>query len=90
MRSKIYPSPRNQIDAGYFWLSLGLGISLLLSWWRPNGQVKLMWAMTIFGLFHVVQGRKNLKREIELDEIRFEKYLSGEIEIDEYFSDKDE
>lgn len=62
MASKRYPNPYKQIDAGYFWLTIGLALSLVIVLTKPAGRVTVMFGLIGYGLFHVVAGKRNLQR----------------------------
>ena len=63
--SKRYPVPQKQVDAGYFWLTIGLAISWALAVVRPAGRTPLMFGLVGYGLFHLVAGKRNLQREVD-------------------------
>ena len=61
MKSKRYPEPRQQIEAGYFWLTIGLSLSLLIVLTKPVGRITFMFGFIGFGLFHLFFGKQNLR-----------------------------
>lgn len=59
MKSKRYPEPHQQIEAGYFWLTIGLALSLVIVLTKPGGRVTFMFGIIGFGLFHLFFGKRN-------------------------------
>jgi hypothetical protein len=70
VQSKRYPDPHKQIDAGYFWLTIGFALSLLIVLTKPGGRVTFMFGFIGFGLFHLFFGKRNLRKssQVEFDE----------------------
>ena len=62
-KSRRYPEPQKQVDAGYFWLTIGLAISWALAVLRPAGHTPLMYGLVGYGIFHLLAGKRNLRRE---------------------------
>lgn len=93
MQSKRYPEPRQQIEAGYFWLTIGLALSLVIVLIKPGGRVTFMFGFIGFGLFHIFFGKRNLRKsnQIELDgddkwwESNFNDPNSGD--LDDYYDE---
>jgi hypothetical protein len=67
MKSKRYPEPRQQIEAGYFWLTIGLTLSLLIVLTKPVGRVSFMFGFIGFGLFHLFFGKRNLRKSNQME-----------------------
>ena len=57
MASKRYPDPHKQVDAGYFWLTIGLSISLLIVIFRPFGIYQFTTGLVLYGLYHLIAGK---------------------------------
>ena len=56
MASKRSPDPRKQVDAGYFWPTIGLSISLLIVIFRPFGIYQFTTGLVLYGLYHLIAG----------------------------------
>ncbi len=61
MTSKRYPDPRKQIEAGYFWLSIGLAVSLVIVLFKPFGIFQFTTGIVMYGLFHLIAGKNALR-----------------------------
>lgn len=62
MASKRYSDPRKQIEAGYFWLTIGLAVSLVIVLFRPFGVFQFTTGIVLYGLFHVIAGKNNFRK----------------------------
>ena len=103
MASKRYPDPYKQVDAGYFWLTIGLTISLLIVIFRPFGIYQFTTGLVLYGLFHLIAGKRAMRHLIqnapEADEWWMSDFLNEEervvdleneiIEDQDYFFEDD-
>jgi len=65
MASKRYPDPHKQVDAGYFWLTIGLAISLFIVVFRPYGIYQFTTGLVLYGLFHLIAGKRALRESAQ-------------------------
>lgn len=89
MTSKRYPDPRKQIDAGYFWLSIGLFISLLIVLLRPFGIFQITTGLVLYGLYHLVAGKVALKKGASNESIADEWWLESPANEDSNLEEHD-
>jgi hypothetical protein len=61
MASKRYPDPHKQVDAGYFWLTIGLIISLFIVIFRPFEIYQFTTGLVLYGLFHLIAGKRAVR-----------------------------
>ena len=87
MASKRYPDPRKQIEAGYFWLTIGLAVSLVIVLFRPFGVFQFTTGIVLYGLFHLIAGKNALRKsnssEPFSDEWWLEDFASDQSEFED-------